>query len=306
MCGLFGFTTYGNNMRNYTKLLQALASYSTERGHHASGISYNLDNKLITYKKPLSGIKLKPAHFDGVQAITGHTRHATQGDYNKNCNNHPFNGTVGGFNIAMAHNGIIYNDAELKRKYQLAKSKITTDSYIYMQLLEQQKKLNFETIKHATEQLQGYYTFTILDSKNNLYFVKGDSPLSIVHIPELKIYIYASTDSILYNSLLDCGLFEYIKQNKHQDIKITDGDILKINSNGKISKGNFEPYTMTYNFKKWYEYGTTEETSTDTEYKAMLYDVAEAMGRDATELDELLAMGYCLEDIEEYIYTGVL
>ena len=306
MCGLFGFTTYGNNGKNYTELLQALATFSTERGHHASGISYILDNKLITYKKAVSGNKLKPLHLDGVQAITGHTRHATQGDYKLNYNNHPFSGTIDNVDIAIAHNGIIYNDAELQCKHKLTKSRITTDSYVYLQLLEKQKQLDFDGIRRATEELKGYYTFTILDAKNNLFFVKGDSPLSLVHIPELKIFIYASTDEILYNSLMSCGMFEYIKQNKHEDIKISEGDILKIDYNGKISKGNFEPYKTSYSFKNWYDYEDITDDTTDEEYKQLLFSTAEAFGYDAEEIEELLQYGYCLEDIEDYIYGGDL
>ena len=308
MCGLFGFTTYENNTKNYTELLQALACNSAERGTHASGISYNQNSKLITYKKATSGTRLKPLHLDGVQTITGHTRHATQGDYKLNYNNHPFNGIVGGLPIAMAHNGVIYNDTELRRKYKLKSGQIQTDSYIYIQLLERQKKLDFEGIKTATELLEGYYTFTILDSKNNLYFVKGDSPLSVVHIPELKIYIYASTDEILYTSLMQGGLFEYIKQNKHIDIKINDGDILKIDNNGKISKGKFKSYKIvnTFNFRKWYEYEEPEELDPLDEYTQLVIDIAGRAGYSADDIHELLDCGYTLEDIEEYIYTGEL
>lgn len=308
MCGLFGFTTYGNNKKNFTELLQTLASNSAERGTHASGISYNSNGKLITYKKATSGTRLKPLHLDGVQAIIGHTRHATQGNYKLNYNNHPFMGVVGGLPIAMAHNGVIYNDAELKRKYKLKNGNIQTDSYIYLQLLERQKKLDFDGIKTATELLEGYYTFTILDSKNNLYFIKGDSPLTIVHIPELKIYVYASTDEILYTSLMRCGLFEYIKQNKHINIKINDGDILKIDSNGKISKGNFKPYKIvnTFNFRKWYEYDAPEELDPFDEYAQLIIDMAGGFGYSADDIQELLDSGHTLEDIEEYLYTGEL
>ena len=308
MCGLFGFTTYGNSKNNFTELLQALACNSAERGTHASGISYNHNGKLITYKKAISGVRLKPLHFNGVQTITGHTRHATQGNYKLNYNNHPFDGIVGGTPIAMAHNGVIYNDTELRRKYKLKSGQIQTDSYIYMQLLERQKKLDFDGIKTATEDLEGYYTFTILDSKNNLYFVKGDSPLSIVHIPALKIYIYASTDEILYTSLMQCDLFKHIKQNNFADIPIAEGDILKIDNNGKISKGKFEPYKIvnTFNFRKWYEYDEPEELEPLDEYTQLVIDIAEYAGYSADDIQELIDSGYTLEDIEEYIYTGEL
>ena len=202
MCGLFGFTTYNDKKKDFTKLLNALSVEASERGTHATGISYNKAGHLAIYKKPLPAYKIKFEHADGVKAVMGHTRHATQGDVKNNYNNHPFFGTCGKTDFSLAHNGIIYNDAELRASENLPASKIKTDSYILTQLIEKAKKLDFTTLASCTEKLRGYYTFTLLDEYNNLYIIKGDSPLSIIHLTRLKMYVYASTDEILYKSML--------------------------------------------------------------------------------------------------------
>ena len=46
------------------------------------------------------------------------------------------------------------------------------------------------------EEVEGSFCFTVLDRKDNLYFVKGDNPLCLYHYPELGLYLYASTEEI--------------------------------------------------------------------------------------------------------------
>ena len=49
--------------------------------------------------------------------------------------------------FALARNGVLYNDKELRGEKKLPATKIETDSYVAVQLLEQQRKLNFSTIR---------------------------------------------------------------------------------------------------------------------------------------------------------------
>lgn len=118
---------------------------------------------------------------DGIKALIGHTRHSTQGSEKKNFNNHPFSGKCRNAHFALAHNGALTNDKELRKKYKLPKSKIETDSYIAVQLIEQKKTLDNESIKYMAETVEGSFSFSMLDDKNNVWLVKGDSPLSIIH-----------------------------------------------------------------------------------------------------------------------------
>ena len=57
--------------------------------------------------------------------------------------------------FAFAHNGVLYNDKELRAEKHLPKTKIETDSYVAVQLIEQHGKLNFGTLKNDV----GYSSF---------------------------------------------------------------------------------------------------------------------------------------------------
>ena len=53
----------------------------------------------------------------------GHTRLATQGDKENNCNNHPFYGKADKY-FTFAHNGVLYNDTILHKSHDLPKTNI--------------------------------------------------------------------------------------------------------------------------------------------------------------------------------------
>ena len=65
----------------------------------------------------------------------------------------------------------------------MRRTKIETDSYIAVQLIESKKELTKESLKYMAETVEGSYSFSLLDEKNNTYIVKGDSPISLLHFP---------------------------------------------------------------------------------------------------------------------------
>lgn len=111
----------------------------------------------------------------------GHTRMTTQGSETCNYNNPPFLGRVKGGPFALAHNGVIQNDRSLRKKLRLPRTRIETDSYVAVQLLERERALNFDSLRRMAEQLEGSYTVTLLGPKNELYFIKGDNPMCLYH-----------------------------------------------------------------------------------------------------------------------------
>ena len=303
MCGLFGFSHYGDNkIKDLSELTNALAIQSAVRGTDATGIAFCGKNGITILKESKSAYMLDFKHSDDVKAIIGHTRHSTQGSEKKNCNNHPFSGKTQNARFALAHNGIISNDKELKKKHKLPKTKIETDSYVAVQLLESRKSLNFNSIKYMAEQLDGSFSFSILDDKNNIYLVKGDSPLSILHFPKLKLYVYASTEEILYKAFVDSPLFADLKNGEFEEIEINEGDILKIRSDGKREKAEFE-YTYYYGMK-WWDYGIYEKSDKNS-YITDLKSIAQCNGYSPDDIDHLLSEGFTLEEIEEYLYCGL-
>lgn len=185
------------NGRQKSRMLPVLAQACEVRGTDATGIAYNTGGALHIFKQPVPTHRLR-FHIPGnASVVMGHTRMTTQGSKKKNYNNHPFYGKAGNAEFAFAHNGVIYNDIDLRRKQKLPRTKIQTDSYIAVQLIEQQKALNLDTLRTVAEQSEGSFSFTALDRENQLYFIKGDNPLYSLHYPATGFLIYSSTREIL-------------------------------------------------------------------------------------------------------------
>lgn len=294
MCALFGFSAYKNIVpcKLLRKLTQSLANAAEERGTDAAGISYTHNGRIIVYKRPRAAHKIKFIVPSYAQTVMGHTRLATQGDKNNNYNNHPFLARADK-KFALAHNGVLYNDDTLKKKYNLPKTKIKTDSYVAVQLIEQQKELSFDSLRFMAEKIKGSFTFTVLDEDNSLYIVKGDNPLCLLHFKELGLYVYASTKSILSKALQETGL----NKDKFTMINIYDGDILKIDRFGNISSSEFFSYFNYAGLSDRYinKNISNEETEEETE----LLSVCKAFGFDSDDILMLLDYGYEPEDIEE-------
>ena len=138
MCALFGWLDYKGIVpyKTLKKLTQALANAAEERGTDAAGISYIKDGKVTIYKRPKPAHKLRFNIPDGTKAVMGHTRMTTQGNEKFNYNNHPFPGRAGK-SFAFAHNGVLWNDSELRKEKALPITHIETDSYVAVQLIEQ-------------------------------------------------------------------------------------------------------------------------------------------------------------------------
>ena len=313
MCGLFGFSNYsGKKVVNLATLTKALSEQAAERGIDATGIAFNNSNRLIIVKEPKSAYKMDFKHPDDIVALIGHTRHATQGKESKNYNNHPFYGRGQGCPFALAHNGVIINDDTLRRDLQLQQTKIETDSYIAVQLIEQKRKLNFESLKYMAESVDGSFSFSVLDAKNNLYLVKGDSPLSILHFTKLKMYVYASTDEILYRALIDSPLFEDLKNGDYERVNIDEGEILKIRPDGMLERDVF--VFDCYRGRNWWNYGipfstpygvninTSANEDAKKSYVESLKSMATYWGYSPSIIDDLLSEGFSLDEIEEYLY----
>ena len=294
MCGLFGFSNYsGEKIKNLCELTNSLAQQSTVRGTDATGIAFCNSKGISILKESKAAYMLDFVHDDNIIALTGHTRHSTQGSKNKNYNNHPFAGKCKNTRFALSHNGVLINDAELRKIYRLPKTKIETDSYIAVQLIESQKQLDFDSIRYMAEKTEGSFSYSILDGKNNIYLVKGESPLSILHFPNQKLYVYASTEEILYKALVDFPLlFKELKSGEHEDISIKEGEILKITPNGTTERSAFS-YT-DYCGRNWWDYGFYGE-----DYITELKSVSSYYGYSPDDIDELAECGFTPEEIEE-------
>lgn len=287
MCAIFGFLDYGKKISaiKLKKLINALAVNAEVRGTDATGISYIKNSKIMIFKKAKPAHKLNLYFPKNTTAVIGHTRFTTQGSAKKNYNNHPFEGRTENHNFALAHNGVIYNDRELKQFYGF-NSKIETDSYIAVQLLEYLNSVDENSLKNVAETVQGSFVFTILRDDNTLFLVKGNNPITLYHFPEYGLYVYASTKSIL-DSALKSANFKGTAEN----IYVNTGDIIRIDSDGKLSVSNFESCEFEYNW--FYD---------DTDYENDLLLICNFYGVEHEDVELLLEFGYTSDEIEDMLF----
>ena len=297
MCAVFGFLDYKEKVSNAVlkKLIHYLSVAAEVRGTDATGIAYVRDGSMVTYKKPKPAHKVKLFFPRGTRSVIGHTRFTTQGSEKRNCNNHPFEGHCGKEAFALAHNGVLYNDRELRREQHLPTTPIETDSYVAVQLLEQGQQLDTENIKRMAELVEGSFVFTILKNDNTLFLVKGNNPLTLYHFSALGLYVYASTKSILDNALKKVKL-----NDKCCEVDVSEGEILEITSNGNLSRSiftmqdyihtMFNPYNWDY--AKWWMEDEREE---------LLLEYCGTFGVSEEEVQLLLEVGYDPDEIEELL-----
>ena len=161
------------------------------------------------------------------------------------------------------------------------------------------------------EKTEGSFSYSIIDNRNNVWLVKGDSPLSILHFPKLKMYVYASTEEILYKALVDFQpLLKALKKGEFNEVEISEGDILKIRPDGRLERKTFE-YSKYYG-RGWWDYGSfstitfgkSKKGYKRNDYIDDLKSVATFYGYSADTIDDLINEGFTLEEIEECLYYG--
>ncbi len=306
MCAIFGVLDYKGNLTGVQRLrvVKALGTAAEVRGTDATGIAFFQRNQLCIQKAAKPAHKMKYRIPAQVRYIMGHTRMTTQGHASRNQNNHPFPGRVDGTTFALAHNGVLCNDRELRRSNRLPLTDIETDSYIAVQLIEQLNELTFYSLQKMAESVEGSFVFTVLDQDSNVYFVKGDNPLTIYHYPELGIYLYASTEMILVSALRALGMEDL----EPEVIEPDDGTILVIDRAGRQMWSRFEieetyaavwmsPWEMAYQRQQ-------QQLMEDfrIEYIRDLKEIAGSYGYAPEEIDSFLSAGYTAEEIEEMLY----
>ena len=300
MCSLFGMIDYQNKLttREKNRILNTLARECEVRGTDATGIAYHFGGRLRIFKRPLPACKLRLRVPSNVNVIMGHTRMTTQGNEKFNQNNHPFPGSIGGKTFALAHNGILWNDKILRQQENLPQTSVETDSYIAVQLLEQQNALDFASLKTMAETVEGSFVFTVLDSEDAIWFVVGDNPLCLFHYDGFTLY--ASTQDILVKATkrLRLGKPKSVQQPE-------EGEILRIDKHGCQTTDSFMPcttYPHWWRHSPYYGYPWDEEGRLHDE----LIAAAKAMGVSETEVQALLDYGCDPDEIEELLYDPAL
>jgi len=308
MCCLFGIHDYGHSLsqKQKNRLLSVLSVACEARGTDATGIAYNAGGKLCVYKRPRPARWMRFQVPSTADVIMGHTRMTTQGNEHKNHNNHPFLGCVGNREFALAHNGVLYNDLQLRKEYRLPATKIETDSYIATQLIESCGELNFSSMQYMAEKLEGSYTFTVLSDKDELYFIKGDNPMCLYHYPDRGLYVYASTEEIMRAALqrLPFSLGTPVRED------LICGDILQIDRHGHHDRSNFDTSKLFRRmYEPWMDFGfhssvNSVDSGVKDTYLDDLKSIAMFYGLYPEDVDALIEDGIDPTEIEEMLYCG--
>ena len=215
-----------------------------------------------------------------------------------------FAGKAGDTNFALAHNGVLSNDKRLRRQYDLPATKIETDSYIAVQLLEAAGEISFQSLADMAEKLEGSFTMTVLTDDDTLYVLRGDNPFTLFHFEKLGFYIYASTEPILKTALKQLNL----KLGKPTKIKLDCGEILKIDTDGHMTRSQFDDSKIFMGYSCWPRYYSRPAVwkpvqDSQASYIDDLKSVATYYGIWPEDIDEMLDDGVTPEEIEE-LFNG--
>lgn len=301
MCAIFGVLDYQGELTPAQRktLFQELAHAAQIRGTDASGLACVTHGTIHIQKAPRPASKMRWRIPMDARYLMGHTRMTTQGAASKNYNNHPFPGKAGALPFALAHNGVLYNDRELRRTRHLPSTKVETDSYVAVQLLERFGSLSADSVRQMSEALDGSFTLSVLSADNTLYLVHGNNPLAIRLIPKLGCYLYASTPEILDLALSGLRLSEL-----HQtEIPSGQGDIIAIDSRGQYIRSRFDDAKLCSQ-QRFFSWGLHEPVYEPgyNDYLESVLNYGRQHGVPEKELQLLLDAGYDALDLEQLIF----
>ncbi len=236
MCGLIGIIHKDGNV--YDRLYNGL-EYLQYRGYDSCGISL-IDNGSFKINKQIGSVHgLKKSNEKGQIGI-GHTRWATHGCISIK-NTHPFIYK----NLAIVHNGIIENYADIKENYPDYEWKTGSDTevilksaYVYLNEYKNthsdeecgENNINAwkDTFKKLTEELEGSFAVAFLDLNfpGKLFFIRKG--LSVLSIAVSDDFAAVSSDCLALSNLADHvidiedGQFGYVELGEY---KIFGGEI---------------------------------------------------------------------------------
>lgn len=173
------------------------------RGQDASGIAVVNDSECFVFKKPLRPQRfvVRPT-FDEILSKIGtdtnfimlHSRAASVGGNSDNFNNHPIITDP----IIGIHNGTLYNDDRLFKKYKKKfKPEGSVDSEVIFKLLNmylQEGLAPKQAMQLVSQQLVGAFTGAAVDMQhtNRIIMFKFGRPLAILRLPHYDTLIAIS------------------------------------------------------------------------------------------------------------------
>ena len=265
MCGIVGYI--GTKREAYPILIKGLKRLEY-RGYDSAGVALiNTDGSLKVYKTKGKVADLEA--FCADKNITGtvgiaHTRWATHGEPSS-VNAHPHYSQSK--NLAIIHNGIIENYAEIKHRLieKGIKFRSETDTEVLVQLIDYiqtRKNLSLlEAVQLALHQVMGAYAVALLDRRNpdTIIAARKQSPL-VVGLGDGEFFLGSDaspiieyTDKVVY---LDDGNIAVMKLG--QELKVVNilneklsPEIHTVDINlGQIEKGGYPHFMLKEIFEQ--------------------------------------------------------
>ncbi|KXU59718.1 glutamine--fructose-6-phosphate transaminase (isomerizing) [Prevotella bivia] len=265
MCGIVGYL--GTQREAYPILIKGLKRLEY-RGYDSAGVALiNESNTLSVFKAKGKVSDLE--NFCSEKDITGsigiaHTRWATHGEPSS-MNAHPHYSQSN--NLAIIHNGIIENYAEIKHNLQDkgVKFRSETDTEVLVQLIEYiqiKKDLDLLTaVQVALHQVIGAYAIAILDKRHpdTIIAARKQSPL-VVGIGENEFFLGSDaspiieyTDQVVYLddeniAIMKLGeplkVVSVLNEKLSPEIKTVDIEL------GQIEKGGYPHFMLKEIFEQ--------------------------------------------------------
>ena len=262
MCGIVG---YLGKKDAYPVLIKGLGRLEY-RGYDSAGLALlNSDGGLNVYKtkgkvKDLDTF-CKDKNISGTVGIA-HTRWATHGEPSS-VNAHPHYSESK--NLAIIHNGIIENYADLKKKLQSKGFRSDTDTEVLVQLIEyiqNKKKLDLlSSVQVALHEVIGAYSIALLDKREPDQIIAAckQSPL-VIGVAEDEFFLASDaspiieyTDTVAY---LEDGSIAVMKRG--ENLKVVDilnrelfQKIQTVDLNlGQIEKGGYPHFMLKEIFEQ--------------------------------------------------------
>ncbi len=231
MCGITGYIGSGSAIEITINNLKRLEY----RGYDSAGVAYSSTDAVSIVRAPgkIKNLEaLLPTSVEGIGVAIAHTRWATHG---RPCeeNAHPHRDCTG--QLAVVHNGIIENYAELRREL-IAKGHefaSETDTETLAHLIEEMCALEGDcdktegvanAIRKALHHVKGSYALAVIsqDSPDTVFVARKESPL-IIGLGEGENFIASDIPAVMRYTrnvvLLEDGDFAILTPNS---VTITD------------------------------------------------------------------------------------
>lgn len=196
MCGIMGYVGKGNAV---PAIIDGLSKLEY-RGYDSAGVAVLKDGHINIKKKQgrLAGLTEILNDYSAANLGIGHTRWATHG-VPSDSNAHPHCDCTG--NIALVHNGIIENYAQLRKKLIFEGHDFVsdTDTEVIAHLIEKYYKGSLEeAVRESLKYLKGSFAIAVIvkDEENKIVAAKQSSPL-VVGLGEGENYLASDIPAIL-------------------------------------------------------------------------------------------------------------